>query len=197
MTVSGSVLEFTTEGLRGPVPGVRLRVRWGNSDGPKGDLPDAITDASGNYSIPDVSTDVMLFLATAPGSEYRSLCTAWPVQVQGPPPPITALPVVHNSWSGSQPPRDTWAMYGTTYGVVSERVDGRLQPLGGATVGGPGMSVETTNAAGFYVSCTAWGWGDTTLTVQKPGYSQASRVISLGFGSSVDFELTRSLDAAK
>lgn len=57
-----------------------------------------------------------------------------------------------------------------------ERVDGRSQPIEGATVGG---------------QCTSLGDGDTTLGARKAGYSPAEREIALGFEFEIDFELTR------
>ena len=190
VTVSGTVLEFTTSGVSGPVPNLRLKVRWGRTGELLGDLPDVVTDANGRYSIPNVSADV-LYLGTAPGSEYRSLCNAWPVRVS-PSFPFTDLPVVHNSWSGNRLPPGMWTIGGTVRGVVSERVDGRSQPIEGATVSGQWMETATTSATGFYMSCTSLGHSSTILTAQKAGYGPAGREIALGFDFEINFELTRS-----
>jgi hypothetical protein len=187
-TITGTVLEFSDSGLVGPVANVRLTVRWGR-DEPEGDLPDVVTDADGRYSIPDVPTD-RVFLRTAPESEYRSLCEAWPIIMDD---RLSDLPVVHKSWAGASPPSGSW-LYGAVWGVVSERVDGRSQPIEGATVSGLQDPPATTNASGLYISCAPLGleWSGVTysLTVQKPGYNQKSSVVG-----SVDlrynFELTR------
>jgi hypothetical protein len=189
-TITGTVFEFSDSGLVGPVPNLRLKVRWG-VDGPKGDLPDVVTDADGRYSIPDVPTD-MVFLRTAPGSEVRSLCDAWPI-IMDARPPLPDLPVVHKSWAGTRPPPGSW-LYGALWGVVSERVDGRSQPIEGATVSGLQDPPATTNASGLYISCTPPGaeWSGVTysLTAEKHGYNQKSRVLG-SFDLRYDFELTR------
>jgi hypothetical protein len=193
VTVSGTVLEFTTSGLRGSVPNLRLKVRWGNVGQVLGDLPDVVTDANGRYSVSNVTAQY-LYLRTVPGAEYRSFCNAWPVGVQGVSALFTDLPVVHSSWSGNRMPPGTWSMFGSVHGVVSERVDGRAEPVEGATVSGEWMEnpPATTSATGFYMSCTSMGYSSVTLTAQKAGYSSAGREIELGAGSPVDFELTRS-----
>jgi hypothetical protein len=198
VTVSGTVLEFTTSGLVGPVPNVRLIVRRGRTGLLLGDLPDVVdvvTDANGRYSIPNVPADEeysVLYLGTAPGSEYRSFCNAWPVRVGGA--GRTDLPVVHNSWSGNRLPPGMWTKFGTVHGVVSERVDGHSQPIEGATVSGQWMEnpPATTSATGFYMSCTSLGHSSNTLTAQKAGYNPAGREIELGFEFEINFELTRS-----
>jgi hypothetical protein len=186
-TMTGTVLEFSDSGLVGPVANVRLTVRWGRAE-PEGDLPDVVTDADGRYSIPDVPTDTV-FLRTAAGSEFRSLCDAWPIIMDD---RLSDLPVVHKSWAGARPPMSV--LYNVVWGVVSERVDGRSQPIEGATVSGLLDPPATTNASGLYISCTPPGmeWSGVTysLTAQKPGYNQKSRVV----GSDelrYDFELTR------
>jgi len=196
VTVSGTVLEFTASGVSGPVPNVQLKIRWGN-DAPAGDLPDTVTDASGRYSIPNVSANV-LYLRTAPGSEFRSLCNAWPVFVRRPfteQRPFTDLPVVHNSWSGNRLPPGMWTMGTTIYGTVSERGDGSLKPIDAATVT-DGWALEnppaTTSASGFYMSCAILGTDQVTMvTARKAGYGEATRKVDLGNDREINFELTR------
>jgi hypothetical protein len=41
---------------------------------------------------------------------------------------------VHTAWSGIQLPPGMWIVGTSVFGTVSERVNGSLQPVGGATV---------------------------------------------------------------
>ena len=200
-TLSGTVLDFTPSGTGRPVPNLRLRVR---QTGPGGgaiggvDLADAVTDANGRYTITGVESYPSgvtkgLFFQTAPGSEYRFLCDFYPISFghEG----ISRfydLPVVHNTWSGNRPP-DNWFVYTSVYGTVSERVDGDLRPVAGATVDfGTPDPPATTSETGFYMICSTTGSEQLrTLTASKTGYNSVARQIYGGYESEANHELTR------
>jgi hypothetical protein len=198
--VSGTVLEFTATGEVRPVPNLRLKVRAGSRDGAVGgaQLADTVTDAQGRYTITDVSAWV-LFFQTAPESEYRSLCDAYPVAAQrtasGFGFPFTDLPVVHTSWSGNQLPRNMWIIGTSVWGTVSEQVNGSLQAVADATVsfdGGIQDPPATTSATGFYMICSIVGTDQTrTISAHKSGYNQVNRDIVGGYERVFNFELTR------
>jgi len=84
------------------------------------------------------------------------------------------LPLVSASWSGDRlPPRMSWP--GTSvHGTVSERVDGALRPVAGATVtldSGIPDPPATTTASGFYMICSEVGTDKyRTITALKAGY---------------------------
>jgi hypothetical protein len=152
-------------------------------------LAETVTDARGRYTITDVSADV-LFFQTAPGSEYKFLCDDHPVMTRL---PFTDLPVVHASWSGTRLPPTMWLIGTSIWGTVSERVDGSLQPVEGATVdwGYPDLPA-TTSATGFYMICSTSG-SDQYFPVSafKTGYTVATRQVLAGWDREVHFELTR------
>jgi hypothetical protein len=149
-----------------------------------------VTDANGRYSIPGIGIDVMVYLNPAPETEYKTLCNTWKIDYWSHKPHATDLPVFHKSWAGDRLPPDSWTSDGI-YGVVSERVDGRLQPIEGATVGGNGIENATTNAKGFYMSCLlAFDWGDTAMTAVKDGYHSGWAEWDPGY-MVVNFLLTR------
>jgi hypothetical protein len=183
----GTVLEFGATGQRGPLPNLRLKARWGNGSGPVGNLPDVVTDADGRYTIPGIAFGDMVFLNPAPETEYKALCSVWRINyLKG----TVDLPVVHKSWAGGLPP-GSWINTGAAFGVVSERVDGQLQPIEGATVSGDGLETATTDARGFYMSCMLdFSWAGTTMTAQKAGYHPGSGEWDPGY-THVDFLLTR------
>jgi hypothetical protein len=192
VTVSGLVLEFTDTGAQRPVPNVRLKV-WTEGSGtgaaPKVPRADVVTDAQGRYTITDV-TSSLLFFQTAPESAYRCLCDDYPVVVRL---PVTDIPVVHSSWSGNRPPPDMWFMGTSFWGTVSERVDGRVQPVEGATVDwGYPDPPATTTATGFYMVCGLSGsdqyW---PVSASKAGYSTTVRHVLAGWEHELHFELAR------
>jgi hypothetical protein len=65
------------------------------------------------------------------------------------------------------------------FGVVSERVDGQLRPVAGATVTleeGTQDPPSTTSDSGFYGLCSIVGADQTrTVTARKNGYREVSR----------------------
>lgn len=197
-TLAGTVIEFTAVGDRRPVPNLRLKVRRpSSSDGAVGgvDLPDVVTDANGRYAIADVSGAV-LFVATAPGSNHRFLCDHYPVFTSPFAPALVRdLPVVHVSWSGDRLPPGMWWPGTSVHGTVSERVDGALRPVGGATVTldtGLQDPAATTNGSGFYMVCSVVGTDQSrTITARKDGYSPTSRQIFGGLDFRIDLELGR------
>lgn len=192
VTVSGVVFDYTDTGNPRPVPNLRLQVRVsGPLDGAVGStpLPDTVTDANGRYTITDV-TGFFVFFQTDPASDYRFLCDWYPVWLQF---PVTELRVVHTSWSGNRPspPLATWSTF--VWGTVSERVDGSLQPVAGATVlldDGLPDGPATTSANGFYMVCSMVGADQfRDVTAVKTGYDPASREILEG--GEAHFQLTR------
>lgn len=201
VTVSGIAIEFTASGVRRPVPNLRLKV-WkpGPRDGAVGgvELPDTVTDADGRYTITDVPTRE-LWLQTAPGSEYRFLCDFHPVLVRsavgGPGFSLSDLPVVHAAWSGTRLPPGMWTTGTSVYGTVSERVNGSLQPVAGATVsldGGLGDAPATTSPTGFYMVCSTVGTDVLRdITAQKTGYVPVTRQIFGGWDFEANLELAR------
>ncbi len=196
ITVSGTALEFTASGERRPVPNLRLKV-W--TEGPLSgavrgvELADTVTDADGRYSITNVSARSLWF-QTAPGSEYRFLCDFYPAFLQTSN-PVTDLPVVRADWSGNQLPRGMWIVGTSTYGTVSERIDGNLRPVAGATVsldGGIQDPPATTSATGFYMICSTVGTDQNRdITAQKTGYIPVTRRIFGGWDFEVNLELAR------
>jgi hypothetical protein len=195
-TVSGTAYEFTAAGERRPVPNLRLRVRDASSSGGAvggRELPDVVTDGNGRYEIPEV-TALILFFTTAPGSDHRFLCDFYPLEVR-----LAFskdLPLVHVSWSGDGLPRGMSGPWGTSvYGLVSERVNGAVRPVAGATVTlDTGMQdpPATTNTAGFYMVCSVVGTDQyRTITARKDGYRETSRQIFGGWDFHVDLELAR------
>ena len=198
VTLSGTVLDFTDSDKGRPVPNLRLKVRSaGPRDGAVGgvELADVVTDGEGRYTITDVSAR-QVFFQTVTGSDYRFPCDFYPVVLFAASPglPLNDLPVVRASWSGTRPP--AWWIVGTSvYGIVSERVDGRLRPLAGATVTLDNEIQDpsaTSNANGFYMVCSTVG-GDQfrDISAQKGGYSPVARRIFGGWDYEVDFELSR------
>jgi len=162
------------------------------------ELADTVTDANGRYTIHDVSAD-LLFFQTAPGSEYRLPCSSYPVVVssalRGGGLPLSDLPVVHAAWSGTRLPRGMWIVGTSVFGTVSERVDGSLRPVAGATVtlgGGIQDPPATTTASGFYMICSVVGTDQyRDIAAQKTGYDLVTRRIFGGWDSEVSFELSR------
>jgi hypothetical protein len=197
-TLAGTVIEFTATGDRRPVPNLRLKVRRASrSDGAVGgdDLPEVVTDANGRYAIADVSSPI-LFVATAPGSNHRFLCDYYPL-LTSPSAPLLLrdLPVVHVSWSGDRLPPGMWSPGTSVHGTVSERVDGALRPVAGATVTldtGLQDPAATTSASGFYMVCSVVGTDQyRTITARKDGYSPTSREIFGGSDFRIELELGR------
>jgi hypothetical protein len=186
------VLEFTAPGEHRPVPHLRLKVRTnGTSPGApgSGEPADVVTDAEGRYTVIGV-TATTLFFQTAPGSDHRFLCDGWPIDLRRPL-PITDLPVVHTSWSGSGPPH--WTVGSSVWGTVSEHVDGRRQPVAAASVNLDGPEPPaTTSANGFYMICSTSG-ADFARTVAawKNGYDVVSREFRSGWDFELNLELTR------
>jgi hypothetical protein len=108
VTLSGIVFEVTESGGRRPLANLRLKVLDGSSSGGavrSVELADTVTDASGRYTIDNVSAFTLWF-RTAPGSDYRFPCDAYPVDVKAAlrTPPLSDLPAVHTTWSGNRPP---------------------------------------------------------------------------------------------
>ena len=195
--VSGTAYEFTATGERRPVPNLRLRVRAASaSDGAVGgrDLPDVVTDGNGRYAITE-ATAFILFFTTAPGSDYRFLCDFFPLLTRPSPTYSTDLPLVHVSWSGDRLPPGMWSAGTSVNGIVSERVNGAVRPVAGATVtldSGMPDPPATTNAAGFYMVCSEVGTDQyRTITARKDGYRETSRQIFGGWDFKVDLELAR------
>ena len=200
-TVTGTVFEFTATGERRPVPNLRLQVRIGSPlDGAVGSvvLADVVTDGNGRYEIAGV-TSPLLFFTTAPGSRHRFLCDFYPVVtgLSAPPgfPGFADLSVVHVSWSGDRLPPGMWSPGTSVHGTVSERVNGTLRPVAGATVtldSGNQDPPATTSPSGFYMVCSLVGTDQyRTITARKDGYSTAARQIFGGWDFRVDLELAR------
>ena len=198
-TVSGTALDFTASGNGRPVPNLRLRVRQAAPTGGAiggVDLADVVTDANGRYTITGVESYPSgvtkgLFFQTASGSEYRFLCDFHPIAL-GISSRFTDLPVVHNTWSGNRPPNN-WLVGTSVYGTVSERVNGSLQPVAGATVDwGTPDPPATTSETGFYMICSQSGTDQfRSIAAHKTGYNPVVRQIFGGWESEVNHELTR------
>jgi hypothetical protein len=195
--LTGTVFEFAPSGDRRPAPNLRLRVRKGSSlDGAVGgvELPDVVTDSNGRYEIAGLANTSILFFSTAPGSDHRFLCDYHPLLVPAEPYRhlSTDLPVVHVSWSGDRLPPGV--VNSGVYGTVSERVNGTLRPVAGATVtldSGIQDPPATTNAAGFYMVCSVVGTDQTrAITARKDGYRTAAREFFGGWDFQIDLELT-------
>jgi hypothetical protein len=197
------VVDVGASGDRRPVPNLRLKVRAaGPTDGAVGgvELADVITDANGRYEITGITTWV-IFIQTAPGSDYKFLCDSYPVAVPVRPSFLSDLPVVNATWSDDRLPPGLWWLVGTSvWGRVSERVGEMLQPVGGATVwldGGTQDPPATTNASGFYMICSVVGTDQyRTIAAGKDGYRLVSRPILGGWQNRVDLEIGR-LDHAR
>ena len=132
-------------------------------------------------------------------SAYRFLCDFYPLWVRTDlrePDPFSELHVVPTAWSGNQLPRGLRVIVGTSvYGTVSERVDGSLQPVAGATVsldGGLQDPPAKTSATGFYMICSTVG-GDQfrDIAAQSTGYIPITRRIFGGWDYEVNLELAR------
>lgn len=194
----GNVIAFTASGEQRPVPNLRLKVRRAApSDGAVGglELPDVVSDANGHYEIPG-DTGPIVFVSTAPGSDHRFLCDWYPLIVRDALLlRLRDLPVVHQSWTGNRLPPGMWSPSTSVHGVVSERLDGTLRPVTGATVTldtGTQDPPATTTASGFYMVCSIVGTDQTrTITARKDGYSPTSREIFGGWDFRVDLELGR------
>jgi hypothetical protein len=161
------------------------------------ELPDVVTDANGRYEIPGV-TGTLLFFSTTPGSAYQFLCDYYPLSVTQPwrPEYFSDLPVVRrDSWSADLLTPGMRFMPGHgAYGTVSERVNGMLRPLVGATVTLDGIQdpPTTTSATGFYMVCSVLGSDQVrTVTARKDGYRPATNEFFSGWEFRVDLELTR------
>jgi hypothetical protein len=188
---SGTVFELTTAGVKGPVPNLRLKVRWRPGLN-FFDLRDVVTDAHGRYTVHNPPDPPYTYFHVDPASEYRMLCPVWLVYRdlgpfgQG----NRDLPVVHKSWAGNTLPPNSW-ITGALTGFVTERINGVSQPLEGATVSGFFDIPAVTNAAGFYVMCEENGAEQQPdkyiLKAEKPGYNTVSRP----WGGDTNFELTR------
>ena len=200
-TLSGTVLDFTPSGTGRPVPNLRLRVR---QTGPGGgaiggvDLADAVTDANGRYTITGVESYPSgvtkgLFFQTAPGSSTDSSAIfirlvlgmrAYPVSMTFPS-CTTHGRATDRRTIGSSTRRCTVP--------VSERVDGDLRPVAGATVDfGTPDPPATTSETGFYMICSTTGSEQLrTLTASKTGYNSVARQIYGGYESEANHELTR------
>jgi all-beta uncharacterized protein len=202
-SMSGTAVEFTSRGLRGPVPNLRLKVRSASRfDGAVGgiDLPDIVTDANGRYEIN--STSLILFVSTPPESDYRFLCDFYPLEpgfaTRYPmTPALRDLPLVHVSWAGTELPPGMWNRSTSVHGTVSQRANGTLQPLAGATVmldSGIQDPPATTTATGFFQVCSVVGTDQLrTITARKDGYSPVTKQIFGGYDFRVDFELALGL----
>ena len=157
------------------------------------DVPDVVTDANGRYEIAGAGKP-LLFVTTAPGSDYRFLCDFYPVFAT-PGFPFGDLPVVHVSWSGDRLPPGMWSAGTSVHGTVSERVDGALRPVVGATVmldSGIQDPPATASATGFYMICSAVGTDQyRSITARKDGYRATTREIFGGWDYRVDLEIGR------
>ncbi|HEX5109395.1 MAG TPA: hypothetical protein VFV95_13150 [Vicinamibacterales bacterium] len=170
-------MDWTVPGAPRPVPYLRLQVR---AMGPTGgavngeDLPDVVTDENGHYEI-TATTQRFLFFRTAPDADYKFLCPFYPLPVLPIDRPRSDLPVVQVSWSGDTPV----GLFIQAFGVVSERVDGQMRPVAGATVmfeSGQQDPPGTTSDSGFYGLCSVVGADQTrTVTARKDGYRTVSR----------------------
>jgi hypothetical protein len=186
------------------VPNLRLKVLAGDPSlgGAVGGaaLPDVVTDSQGRYEIVTENA-YTLFLATAPGSDHRFLCDAFPLFVprivpHPNPNPVDVLPVVHVSWTDNQLPRGIMYIPGTSvFGTVLERVGEATQPVADATVtfeSGTHDVPAKTNAMGFYMACSVLGTDQLRpITASKAGYRSVTRNIDGGWDRKVDFELVR------
>jgi hypothetical protein len=193
-TLTGTVLEFTASGQQRPVPNLRLQVRSAVGDGAaRGvDLPEVVTDANGRYEISGVSNGI-LFFSTPPGSSHKFPCDFYPV--------VTMfggsgdLPVVPVPWSGDRLPPGMDLPGTSVLGIVSERVNGTLRPVAGATVTldtGQQDPPATTNETGFYMICSVVGTDQyRTITATKDGHGSATRQIFGGWDFRIDLELER------
>ena len=198
VTASGIAYAFSATGERRPVPNLRLKVRAdAGADGT--DLADAVTDSAGRYTLADVQPGPYFF-QTAPGSDYRFLCSWYGISVRaarlGPPPsPFNDLAVVHVDWSGNEPPPGMWTLGTTVWGTVSEQTAVGLLPVANATVqleeGRPDPPA-TTNAGGFYMICSQMGMNqERVITARKDGYTPVSRGLYGGFDRIIHFEIAR------
>jgi hypothetical protein len=200
--VTGTVIEFTSAGERRSVPNLRLRVRDGGTrSGAVGgvELADVVTDKDGRYEIPNV-TAFVLFFSIAPGSSHRFLCDQYPLFMLREPtspgfPNLSDLLVVSASWSGDRLPPGMWSIGTSVYGTVSERIDGTMRPVAGATVtldSGNQDPPATTSATGFYMVCSVVGTDQLrTITARKAGYTDTVRQIFGGWDFDVHLELAR------
>jgi hypothetical protein len=193
--VAGTVMDWTVPSAPRPVPRLRLQVRAiGATGGAVGgaDLPDVVTDENGRFELTGV-TQSFLFFRTAPGADYKFLCPFYPVQVI---PWPSDLPVVHVSWSGDAPPAVSGMVMIRVFGVVSERVDGQMRPVAGATVTleeGTQDPPSTTSDSGFYGLCSIVG-GDQirTVSARKNSYRTVTRDFPQGYPPSrIDLEMAR------
>jgi hypothetical protein len=88
-----------------------------------------------------------------------------------------------------------WSVGTSVHGTVSERVDGTVRPVAGATVtlnSGNHDPSATTTASGFYMICSVVGTDQyRTITARKEGYSNTARQIFGGWDFRIDLELAR------
>lgn len=196
--IVGRVVDATA-GYRA-VPNLRLRVFGADDDSAVRavELPDVVTDGNGRYKIAR-GTNLVLFFATAPGSDHRFLCDRYPLNTTAIWPdgssPFTDLVVVPSSWSSVTVPPGMILIGTSVYGTVAERVDGTLHPVPGATVAlesGLHDPPATTDAAGFFMICSLTGTDQTrTITARKTGYRRTEREFFAGWDHVVDLELAR------
>jgi hypothetical protein len=88
-----------------------------------------------------------------------------------------------------------WIVGTSVYVTVSERVDGSLRPVAGATVsldGGIQDPPATTSPSGFYMICSTVGTDQfRDIAAQKTGYIPGTRRIFGGWDYEVNLELAR------
>jgi hypothetical protein len=187
-------MEYTSDGVRGPVANLRLKVIAGSPfDGAVGGtaLPDVVTDSHGRYEISNYTAHI-LFLSTEPGSNHRFLCDGFPIIARY---PYGDIPVVHVSWTDNRLPRGMFIPGTSVFGVVQERAGDTTQPVTDATVmldQGIQDAPGRTNAAGFYMICSVVGTDQTrTITASKAGYRPVTRELFGGWDSKIDLELAR------
>jgi hypothetical protein len=200
ITISGSALEYTANGLR-PLPNVNLLVRTFPG------FRQVTSDATGRYSLPDVTSGTRVSIAPAPGSAYYAPCPS------GSPSGITSdthlnvhvvsAELLATAGAPSAMPRgeSIWVS-----GTVFERTPQGIRPIAGAAVhladvgpledaNDPRFSSNTlTDAAGRYLLCPPIpGTGTDTyamVSVQREGYQSAGRAAFLGWDyDGVDIEL--------
>jgi hypothetical protein len=138
-----------------------------------------------------MEASAVVFIETAPDSEYQTICPAYPLMPFG----LRDVPVVKRSWVGERLPLNLSIPGTSVFGQVTERVGDSIVPVGGATVTldtGNQDPPSTTNNGGFYMICSIVGTDQIrTITARSNGFRTRIREILGGLDSSVDFDLAR------
>ena len=202
-TVEGRAFAFTSAAAAPtPIPNLRLRVRTGAyyyEDVGGTPVADIVTDASGRYRLTGLPVNEVLVIEPAPGSEYEFICPSYPLFTDASWREFATLPLIHATTQLDRLPAPGlldearfWVPGNAIVGTVTERQNGQLVPISGATVTLDGRSPVTANVHGFFVICSVDRFA-RGISASKTGYQSVTRVIDLfdSLDFNINFELPR------